>query len=128
MALILGLPRLLSLCFAHLILKEEDYSFLEKISGTTFTVQKNLMESIMTESPELIQTLISNPELNKTVETLNQKWKEMVISIQNSQTEKILRDFKDCQKLLSQKTDLRKSYSHFVKWTEVLKENESSKL
>ena len=35
------------------------------MSGTTFKVQKILSESIMTESPELIETIIANPEIRK---------------------------------------------------------------
>ena len=35
------------------------------MSGTTFKAQKIITESILTESPELIETIISNPEVRK---------------------------------------------------------------
>ena len=59
-AVILGLTHLLNLVFANIISKDEKIALTEKMSGTTFKVQKILAESIMTESPELIETIIAN--------------------------------------------------------------------
>ncbi|MEK6932100.1 MAG: prephenate dehydrogenase, partial [Thermoproteota archaeon] len=56
-AVILGLTHLMNLVFANIISKDEKMSLTEKMSGTTFRVQKILAESIMTESPELIETI-----------------------------------------------------------------------
>ena len=44
------------------------------MSGTTFKAQKILTESIMTESPELIETIISNPEIRRVAEEF---WKDI---------------------------------------------------
>lgn len=128
MALILGLPRLLFLSLASVMIKEKDYSLLEHISGTTFRVQKILTESMMQESRELIKTLISNPELKEKAEEFFEIFKEMVVSIQESKTNKILNHFQDCQKHLSQKTQLHKSYDKFVQWTEVLEQDLDSNM
>ena len=57
-ALILGLPHLVNLIFANVLSKDEKIILTEKMSGTTFKVQKILAESILTESPELIETII----------------------------------------------------------------------
>ena len=64
-AVILGLTHLINIAFANIILKDEKISLTEKMSGTTFKAQKIIAESILTESPELIETIISNPEVRK---------------------------------------------------------------
>ena len=44
------------------------------MSGSTFKAQKIITESILTESPELIETIISNPELRRYGEEF---WKDV---------------------------------------------------
>ncbi|MDX1533953.1 MAG: prephenate dehydrogenase/arogenate dehydrogenase family protein, partial [Nitrosopumilaceae archaeon] len=56
-AVILGLTHLVNLVFANVISKDEKINLTEKMSGTTFKAQKILAESILTESPELIETI-----------------------------------------------------------------------
>lgn len=48
-AVILGLTHLVNLVFANIISKDEKVQLTEKMSGTTFRVQKTLAESIMRE-------------------------------------------------------------------------------
>ena len=69
-AVILGLTHLMNLVFANIISKDEKMLLTEKMSGTTFRVQKTLAESIMTETPELIETIIANPEIRRVAEEL----------------------------------------------------------
>ena len=60
------------------------------MSGTTFRVQKTLAESIMTESPELIETIIANPEIRRVAEEL---WKDigrLLTAVQESKTEEVI--------------------------------------
>src|SRR4030065_2627067 len=71
-AVILGLTHLMNLVFANIISKDEKMSLTEKMSGTTFRVQKILAESIMTESTELIKSKTANPETRRVPEEL---WK-----------------------------------------------------
>ena len=73
-AVILGLTHLMNLVFANIISKDEKMLLTEKMSGTTFRVQKTLAESIMTETPELIETIIANPEIRRVAEEL---WKDI---------------------------------------------------
>jgi prephenate dehydrogenase len=109
-AVILGLTHLINIAFANIIAKDEKTSLTEKMSGTTFKVQKILTESIMTESPELIETIISNPEIRRVAEEF---WKDigrLLTSIQEGKTEEILTYIKSCQEKLAKNTDLEGSY------------------
>ena len=109
-AVILGLTHLINIAFANIIAKDEKTSLTEKMSGTTFKVQKILTESIMTESPELIETIISNPEIRRVAEEF---WKDigrLLTAVQEGKSEEILTYIKSCQERLSKNTDLESSY------------------
>ena len=108
-AVILGLTHLMNLVFANIISKDE------KMSGTTFRVQKILAESIMTESPELIETIIANPEIRRVAEEL---WKDigrLLTAVQESKTEEVINYIKTCQEKLSVNTNLEESYKKLTK-------------
>ena len=114
-AVILGLTHLLNLVFANIISKDEKIALTEKMSGTTFRVQKILAESIMTESPELIETIIANPEIRRVAEDL---WKDvgrLLTAVQESKTEEVITYIKSCQERLETKTDLDASYKKLTK-------------
>ena len=114
-AVILGLTHLMNLVFANIISKDEKMLLTEKMSGTTFRVQKTLAESIMTESPELIETIIANPEIRRVAEEL---WKDigrLLTDVQESKTEEVVKYIKDCQERLSEHTDLNESYKKLTK-------------
>ncbi len=99
-AVILGLTHLMNLVFANIISKDEKMLLTEKMSGTTFRVQKTLAESIMTETPELIETIIANPEIRRVAEEL---WKDigrLLTSVQESKTEEVVEYIKNCQERL----------------------------
>lgn len=109
-AVILGLTHLINLVFANILSKDEKISLTEKMSGTTFKAQKILAESIMTESPELIETIIANPEIRKAAEEF---WKDigrLLTSVQEGKTEEVVNYVKTCQERLSENTDLEASY------------------
>ena len=87
----------------------------EKMSGTTFRVQKTLAESIMTESPELIETIIANPEIRRFAEEL---WKDigrLLTDVQESKTEEVINYIKECQAKLAEHTDIDESYKRLTK-------------
>ncbi|NIM26307.1 MAG: prephenate dehydrogenase/arogenate dehydrogenase family protein [Nitrososphaeria archaeon] len=114
-AVILGLTHLLNLVFANIISKDEKFALAEKMSGTTFRVQKVLAESIMTESAELIETIIANPEIRRVAEDL---WKDvgrLLTAVQESKTEEVITYIKACQERLATKTDLDASYKKLTK-------------
>ncbi len=114
-AVILGLTHLMNLVFANIISKDEKINLTEKMSGTTFRVQKTLAESIMTESPELIETIIANPEIRRVAEEF---WKDigrLLTSVQESKTEEVINYIKECQERLAQHTDVTESYKRMTK-------------
>lgn len=114
-AVILGLTHLMNLVFANIISKDEKINLTEKMSGTTFRVQKTLAESIMTESPELIETIISNPEIRRVAEEF---WKDigrMLTAVQESKTEEVVNYIKECQERLGKHTDVNESYKRMTK-------------
>jgi len=114
-AVILGLTHLINVVFAKIISKDEKTMLTEKMSGTTFRVQKTLAESIMTESPELIETIIANPEIRRVAEEL---WKDvgrLLTDVQESKTEDVINYIKDVQEKLSEHTDLNESYKRLTK-------------
>lgn len=114
-ATILGLPHLLNLCFASVISKDGRSQLTEKMSGPTFRVQRLLAEGIMSESPELIEIIISNPEMRKHAEEL---WKDigrLLTATQESKTEEVLEYIRACQGRLSEGTNLEASYKKMTK-------------
>ena len=114
-AVILGLTHLLNLVFANIVSKDEKMLLTEKMSGTTFRVQKTLAESIMTESPELIETIIANPEIRRVAEEL---WKDigrLLTAVQESKTEEVVNYIKECQERLEKHTDINESYKKLTK-------------
>jgi prephenate dehydrogenase len=114
-AVILGLTHLMNLVFANIISKDEKMNLTEKMSGTTFRVQKTLAESIMTESPELIETIIANPEIRRVAEEL---WKDigrLLTAVQESKTEEVITYIRECQERLAKHTDINESYKKLTK-------------
>ena len=109
-AVILGLTHLVNLVFANVISKDEKITLTEKMSGTTFKAQKILSESILTESPELIETIIANPEIRKFAEEF---WKDigrLLTAVQEGKTEEVVNYVKSCQDRLAENTNLEDSY------------------
>ncbi|MGH1522379.1 MAG: prephenate dehydrogenase/arogenate dehydrogenase family protein [Nitrosopumilus sp.] len=119
-AVILGLTHLVNLVFANIVSKDEKMILTDKMSGTTFRVQKTLAESIMTESPELIETIISNPEIRRIAEEF---WKDvgrLLTAVQESKTEEVINYIKECQERLAKHTDTNESYKKLTKMVKVV--------
>jgi prephenate dehydrogenase len=109
-AIILGLTHLVNLVFANILSKDDKISLTERMSGTTFKIQKILAESIMTESAELIETIISNQEIRKAAEEF---WKDigrLLTDIQEGKSEDINNYIKTVQEGLARNSDLDESY------------------
>jgi|TARA_B110000263_G_scaffold71045_1_gene61995 prephenate dehydrogenase len=114
-AMILGLTHLINIAFANILAKDDKILLTEKMSGTTFKAQKILAESIMTESPELIETIISNPEIRRVAEEF---WKDigrLIASAQEGKSEEIINYINTNKEKLSQNVDLEKSYKKLSK-------------
>ena len=114
-AIILGLTHMVNLVFANVISKDEKSNLADKMSGATFRVQRTLSEAIMTESPELIETIISNPELRRFAEDF---WKDvgrLLTDVQEGKTEEITEYVKACRERLSASSDLDASYQKMVR-------------
>jgi len=106
---ILGLTHLINIAFANILAKDEKISLTEKMSGTTFKAQRIIAESILTESAELIETIVSNPEVRKYGEEF---WKDIGRLLTNSQegkSEEIIDYIKSSQEKISKNVDLEKS-------------------
>ena len=114
-AVILGLTHLVNLVFAKIISKDEKMILTERMSGNTFRVQKTLAESIMTESPELIETIIANPEIRKVAEELWKDTGRLLTAVQESKTEEIVSYIKEVQERLVKHTDINVSYKKMTK-------------
>jgi prephenate dehydrogenase len=109
-AIILGLTHLMNLVFANILAKDDKVSLTERMSGTTFKIQKILSESILTESTELIETIISNPEIRKSAEEF---WKDigrLLTDIQEGKSEDISNYIKSVQEGLAKNSNLEGSY------------------
>jgi len=108
-AVILGLTHLINIAFANILAKDEKISLTEKMAGTTFKAQRIIAESILTESAELIETIVSNPEVRKSGEEF---WKDIGRLLTNSQegkSEEIINYIKSSQEKISKNIDLEKS-------------------
>ena len=119
-AVILGLTHLMNLVFANIISKDEKTALTEKMAGSTFKIQKILAESIMTESPELIETIIANPDIRRYAEDL---WKDvgrLLTAVQESKTEEVIDYIKQCQERLAKHSDIDESYKKLAKMVKVI--------
>ena len=109
-AIILGLTHLVNLAFANILAKDDKISLTERMSGTTFKIQKILAESIMTESTDLIETIIANPEIRRAAEEL---WKDigrLLTDIQENKSEDITNYIRSVQQGLAKNVNLEDSY------------------
>ena len=113
-AVILGMTHLINLVFANILSKDEKILLTEKMTSTTFKVQKILAESIMTESPDLIETIISNPEIRKFAEEF---WKDigrMLTLIQENKSDEIIKYAVAVKERLVKNVDLDDSYKKLI--------------
>lgn len=113
-AIVLGMTHLVNLGLANILAKEENFALVEKMAGTTFKAQKLLTAGIMTESPELIETIISNPEIRKYAEEF---WKDigrMLILVQENRTEEILKYVGSAKERLAKNIAMDEAYKKLV--------------
>lgn len=109
-AVILGLTHLVNLILANILSKEEKFSLVNKMSGITFKAQKIISESIMNESSDLIETIISNPEIRSVSEKFWKDMGRMITLIQEGKTEEILNYISVSKTRLQDNVNLEDSY------------------
>jgi prephenate dehydrogenase len=109
-AVILGLTHLINIVFANILAKDETISLTEKMSGATFKTQKIVTESILTESAELIETIISNPEVRKSGEEFWKDIGKLLTDSQEGKRDEIINYIKSSKEKISKNVDLDKSY------------------
>ena len=120
-AIILGLTHLINIAFANILAKDDKILLTEKMAGTTFKAQKIIAESILTESPELIETIISNPEIRRVAEEF---WKDigrLLSSAQEGNGHEIVTYINTNKDKLSENIDLEKSYKKLTKMVGTMK-------
>ncbi|MEO9276277.1 MAG: prephenate dehydrogenase/arogenate dehydrogenase family protein [Nitrososphaera sp.] len=113
-AIVLGMTHLVNVALANILAKEENFTLVEKMAGTTFKAQKLLTAGIMTETPELIETIIANPEIRKFAEEF---WKDigrMLILVQENRTEEIVKYTSSAKERLAKNIDLDDAYKKLV--------------
>ena len=81
------------------------------MSGTTFKAQKIIAESILTESAELIETIVSNPEVRRYGEEFWKGIGRLLTNSQEGKSEEIIDYIKSSQEKISKNVDLEKSYN-----------------
>ncbi|MCY4252865.1 MAG: prephenate dehydrogenase [Thaumarchaeota archaeon] len=113
-AVILGLTHLVNIAFASIVSKDEKPSLTHKMSGSTFRIQKALSDSIMSETPELIDTIISNPQLRRIAEEL---WKDigrLLTAVQENKSEEVTDYVKACQARIEANGGTAESYKKMI--------------
>jgi prephenate dehydrogenase len=109
-AVILGLTHLINIAFANILAKDEKISLTEKMAGTTFKAQRIIAESILTESAELIETIVSNPEVRNYGEEFYRDIGRLLTNSQEGKSEETIDYIKSSQEKISKNVDLEKSY------------------
>jgi prephenate dehydrogenase len=109
-AIILGLTHLINIAFANILAKDEKISLTEKMAGTTFKAQRIITESILTESAELIETIVSNVEVRKFGDEFQKDVSRLLTYSQDGKSEEIIDYIKSSQEKISKNVDLEKSY------------------
>jgi len=90
------------------------------MSGSTFKAQKIISESILTESAELIETIISNPEVRRFGEEF---WKiigKLLTDSQEGKSQEIIDYIKSSQDKMSENVDLNKSYKKLAAMIKII--------
>lgn len=117
---ILGLTHLINMVYSSIISKDEKPSLTYKMSSSTFRIQKTLSDSIMSDTPDLIETIISNPQLRRTAEEL---WKDigrLLTAVQENKSEEITDYVRACQARLEANGGTEDSHKKMISMSRTL--------
>jgi prephenate dehydrogenase len=110
MSLVLGLVYYINLIFA-LVLPNKKIPRLRKYSGTSYTIQSLLCESILASEPSLISSLLMmNPYLEKHVIQVNKNMQEIFTIIKTNNTKKLERIINLLKRKYTQESNIDESY------------------
>ena len=119
-AVILGLTHLINIAFANILAKDDKILLTQKMAGTTFKAQKIIAESILTESTELIETILSNPEIRRVAEEF---WRDIGLSLTSAQegkSDEIVSYINSNKEKISENVNLEKSYKKLTKMVSII--------
>ena len=119
-ATILGLTHMINLIFANIISKDDKSGLTDKMAGSTFKAQKILSEGIMSESPQLIEAIISNPELRRIAEEFWKDMGRMLTSVQDTKIEEIVNYINTCKERLDANSNVADSVKKMAAISRVL--------
>ncbi|MFW9925865.1 MAG: prephenate dehydrogenase/arogenate dehydrogenase family protein [Candidatus Thorarchaeota archaeon] len=121
MALTLSLPYFMNMIFAS-VLKDEDISLMQQLSGTTFAVQFMLTGSIMSHTSEFHRTLHrENAYFTEILQKLLAKTTEEVKRL-NSDIEGFEKSYRNIKSSLEEKLSLEDKYKEMYRVLKVMEE------
>jgi len=122
MAVILGLSHFIAIVSADTLLGFDKLNQMRKIGGTSFKVLLMLVESVISENPELYTSLQMNlPHVAELERTFQKKVKDWADLVENKDSAKFVERMKDLKDRLNQvNPDFGKSYEDMYKLMEWL--------
>jgi len=115
MAVVLGLNHYINIVFADII-GSQKYKNLEFYSGSTFKIQCIVSESILTDDPVLLNSLLmDNPFVKKEIKNLNKKFLNYYQIINEKEDKKLINHLNTIKFSLEKHHDLNSSYKKMYK-------------
>jgi prephenate dehydrogenase len=110
-AIVLGLTYFANIVFAKLMISSDNISMLKQVSGTTFSLQSLIAESILTEEPDLVVALIrENVYAKRYIQQFIKEAVELAkLSIAKDQT-RLMRELNSVKSNIQKRQDLSRSY------------------
>jgi prephenate dehydrogenase len=120
-ATVLGLTYFANIVFAK-VMASENVSVLKQVSGTTFELQSLIVESILTNEPDLIVTLIQeNPFARKYIKQYLKEASIVARMASSKDSKKLKADLQEIRSKLQKWQDLQQSYRKMYDIIENLK-------
>lgn len=121
MALTLGLPHLINIVFGK-VLSEEDIRDVKKFSGTTFTLQLLLTESVLSQDPNLYYAIQSqNPAFTEVLNHVVRVLEEMASAITKRDKNRFFQIFEETKASISRDSEFSSAYQRFYRALDVIR-------
>jgi len=122
MAVILGLSHFIAIVSADILLGFDKLNQMRKIGGTSFKLLLMLVESVLSENPELYTSLQMNlPHVAEVERTFQKKVKDWADLVESKDSGKFVERMKDLKNRLNQvNPDFGKAYEDMYKLIELL--------
>ncbi|MFC2001351.1 prephenate dehydrogenase [Chloroflexota bacterium] len=117
MTIVLGLAHFIAIVTADTLLSSANWKQLETVGGITYKVLLTLIESVVSEEPELYSSLQMNlPNIAQTEELLQRRAKEWAGLVKNKDRQTFIRRMKALKKRLEKDApDFGKAYENMYK-------------